>query len=450
MTAGSPVRLILAFALPVLAGNGLQQLYNVVDSLIVGRLLGVTALAAVSASGWLDWAVLSIPMGLAQGFSIQVAQAFGAKDGPALRRSVGQSLLLAALITAVLEAASQAVLTPALRLINTPEETFPLVKSYLRIIYAGLPLTMALNVLSGFLHALGNSKTPLVALAVSTLVNIALDVVLIRGFGMGTDGGAVATVCAQGVSALICFVSLARFRDIHPTAGDLRPDVKTDLTLMRLGFPLAFQNLIIALGGLVLQTVVNGFGFVFMAGYNAASRLQGMVEMAGASLGNAVSAFTGQNVGARRLDRVRSGLRASSRIGFLLALVIGGLIIAFGKGLLSLFIRDEETLVEQVLTFGYQFLVVMACGLPMLYLLFVYRSTLQGSGNTLIPMVSGFVELGMRIGCALLLPALVGVWGLYFAEIAAWIGAAVLLIVCCYRHLSRLEGAAQATAETAP
>ena len=142
MTAGSPVRLILAFALPVLAGNGLQQLYNVVDSLIVGRLLGVTALAAVSASGWLDWAVLSIPMGLAQGFSIQVAQAFGAKDWPALRRSVGQSLLLAALITAVLEAASQAVLTPALRLINTPEETFPLVKSYLRIIYAGLPLTM--------------------------------------------------------------------------------------------------------------------------------------------------------------------------------------------------------------------------------------------------------------------------------------------------------------------
>ena len=439
MTTGKPVVLILVFAIPILAGNLIQQLYSLVDSLIVGQLLGVTALAAVSASGWLDWAVLSIPMGLAQGFSIQAAQYFGANRPEELRRTVGQSILIAAATTVLLEIASQLLLSPVLEWMNTPAETFSLTEGYLRIIYGGLPVVMAVNVLNGFLHALGNSRTPLAALAVASVVNMVLDWFFVGTCHMGINGGACATVIAQVISALISFRAVRRLNILHPERKDLRPDRRMTARLIRLGVPIAFQNVIIAVGGLILQGVVNGFGFVFMAGYNAASRLQGLVEMTGASLGNAVGTFAGQNIGAGKKDRVRKGLHSSARIGAGMALVIGGIMILFGKQILGLFIRDEQALAEQVLAFGYQFLCVMAAGLPMLYLLFVYRSTLQGLGNTFIPMISGFVELGMRVGCALLLPLMLGVWGIYTAEIAAWAGAAVLLIIGCYRELRKIQ-----------
>ena len=439
MTAGKPVALILAFAIPILAGNLLQQLYNLVDSLIVGRILGVTALAAVSASGWLDWAVLSIPMGLAQGFSIQAAQYFGANRPEELRRTVGQSILIAVFATALLEAASQLLLHPVLKWMNTPAETFSLTEGYLRIIYGGLPVVMAVNVLNGFLHALGNSRTPLAALAIASAANMLLDWFFVGYCRMGINGGACATVIAQVISALISFRTIRRLYMLHPEKKDLYPDRRMMARLIRLGVPIAFQNVIIAVGGLILQGVVNGFGFIFMAGYNAASRLQGLVEMAGASVGSAVGTFTGQNIGAGKKDRVYRGLHSSARISVGMALGIGAVMVLLGRQILSMFIQDEPGLAEQVLSFGYQFLCVMAAGLPMLYLLFVYRSTLQGLGNTVIPMISGFVELGMRVGCALLLPLFFGVWGIYTAEIAAWIGAGVLLIISCYRELRKIQ-----------
>ena len=435
MTAGNPVRLILVFALPVLAGNMLQQLYSLVDSLIIGRLLGVTALTAVSASGWLDWAVLSVPMGLAQGFSIRAAQCYGGKRFDALKKTVAQSYLISAAVTAVLELLSQLLLHPVLVLMNSPGETIRLTENYLRIIYAGLPVVMCLNVFSGFLHALGNSRTPLAALACSTAVNIVLDWWFVGSLGLGTNGGAYATVIAQAVSAAVCLAAVLRTPELGPRRADFRPDRRVIGKLVRLGFPVAFQNLIISVGGLVLQGVVNAFGFVFMAGYNAAARLQGLVEIAGTSLGSAAGTFTGQNIGAGRKDRVRLGLRRSAQMGFALAAAVGLIIVIFGRPILSLFIRDEAELAAQVTAIGYDFLRVMAAGLPMLYLLFVYRSTLQGLGDTVVPMVSGFVELAMRVGTVLLLPRLIGYWGVYIAEIAAWVFAGVFLIVGCYRRL---------------
>ncbi len=443
MTAGRPVGLILGFAMPVLAGNLLQQLYSLIDSLIIGRLLGVTALAAVSASGWLDWAVLSIPMGLAQGYSIHAAQCYGGKNYAALKRTVAQSYLLSAGLTVGLEIASQLLLRPVLIWMRSPEETILLTERYLRIIYAGLPVVMCLNIFSGFLHALGNSRTPLLALACSSAVNIGLDWLFVGPLGMGTNGGAYATVIAQAVSAAICLAAVLRIPELKPRKGDYRRDVGMMKKLMKLGLPIAFQNLIISLGALVLQGVVNGFGFIFMAGYNAASRLQGLVEISGASLGSAAGTFTGQNYGAGRMDRVRLGLRRSAQIGFILALAVGAVMVCLGRPVLSMFIRAEAELAGQVLQIGYDFLRVMAAGLPMLYLLFVYRSTLQGLGNTVTPMASGFVELAMRIGTALLLPGLLGVWGVYLAEIAAWIGAGVFLIVGCYRQLNRCAAVSQ-------
>ena len=436
MTAGNPVKLILVFALPILAGNMLQQLYSLVDSLIIGRLLGVTALTAVSASGWLDWAILSVPMGLAQGYSIYVAQCYGGKRYADLKRSVAQSYLISVMATIFLEIVSQSLLHPVLIWMNSPDETIRMTENYLRIIYAGLPIVMCVNLFSGFLHALGNSRVPLIALICSTTVNIVLDWWFVGSLGMGTNGGAYATLLAQTVSAMICFRAVHKIPELKPEKTDYRPDRKVIRILVRLGFPIAFQNLIISLGGLVLQGVVNAFGFIFMAGYNAAARFQGLIEVAGTALGNAAGTFTGQNFGAGKMDRVRAGLRRSAQIGFLLAVSVGLIMALFGKPLLSLFIREEAGLSDQVMGFGYDFLRIMAAGLPMLYLLFVYRTTLQGLGDTVVPMVSGFVELALRIGSALLLPTVIGYWGVYLAEIAAWIGAGVFLIIACYHRIS--------------
>ncbi len=448
MTSGSPTRHILMFSLPIAAGNLLQQFYNLVDTLVIGRGEGVTALAAVSGSGWLDWLVLSLAMGLAQGFSIQIAQSFGAGDHVQLRRAVGQSIFLALVTTLVLEILAQTLLTPLLHLLDFPENTRPLTETYLRIVFSGLPLIMGYNLLAGFLQSVGDSRTPLLALTLATVANIILDTTLVLFLHMGVSGAAIATTSSQGISFLICLLAVRRLPLLHAERKDLKPDPAMIRRLMRLGTPVATQNLIISLGGLVLQRVVNGFGFIFMAGYNAASRLQGMLELFGTAIGQGMATFAGQNLGAGKLDRVREGLKKSAWISVSISLLLGLLVILFGRQILALFVEDDPEIVDQVLAHGYRLLVVLASGLWGLYLLFVHRSALQGMGDTFIPMLSGGVELVCRIGCALILPALIGEWGVYISEISAWIGAAVLLI-WGYHHRMRLLTARQKNAPTA-
>ncbi len=439
MTRGNPTKLILSFCLPIIAGNLFQQFYSLVDTLVIGQVEGVTALAAVSAAGWLDWTVLGLAMGMAQGFAIQIAQSFGAGDYAGLRRAAGQSLLLSALLTVVLTALSEALLWPVLVLLRTPENTIALTCQYLRVIFGGVVFVMAFNLLSGFLRSLGDSHTPLIAMTTAALCNIGLDILFVAVFHWGVNGVSIATVLSQCLSSLICLAALRKVPVLQLSPADWKPDPRMMRRLMLLGAPVAFQNLIISVGGLVLQRVVNGFGFIFMAGFNAATRLTGLIELAGNSLGSAVGTFAGQNLGARRLDRVRLGLRRSAQIAVGLALTVALLIVFFGRSVLSLFINDDPALVEQVLTVGCRYLYVASSGLFMLYLLFVYRSTLQGLGDTVTPMVSGVIELVMRIGNALLLPLLIGEWGVYIAEISAWIGAAVFLIWGYYRRMRLLS-----------
>ena len=441
MTAGSPLRLILVFALPIAAGNLLQQLYNIVDALVIGRGEGVAALAAVSGSGWLDWTVLSVIMGFAQGFGIQIAQAFGAGDLAQVRRAAGQSILLSVLLVLMIGTFSQVFLSPILRLLQFPAATLTLTETYLRIVFGAIPVIMGMNLLSGFLYGVGDSRTPLLALVGSTSLNILLDYTLVIVLRLSVTGAALATVISQVVSCLICLLAVCRLPIFRLTRQDLKPEKEMLVRLLRLGTPIAMQNFIISVGGLVLQRVVNGFGFIFMAGYNAAARLQGMLELFGTAIGNAMGTFAGQNFGAGNLKRVRQGLRQSALLTVCIALLLTLTMFLFGHSLLSLFVQDAPEIVEQVLVYAVRFLRVMSSGLFFLYLLFVYRSTLQGLGDTLIPMVSGMVEMAMRILCALLLPALIGEWGVYFAEIAAWIGAAILLIFGYYRRIHLLEKA---------
>lgn len=439
MTQGSPAKLILFFCLPILAGNIFQQFYSLVDTLVVGRVEGVTALAAVSSAGWLDWTVLGLAMGLAQGFAIQIAQSFGAGDESELRAAAGQSILLSAGVVVGLEIIAQVLLRPVLTLMNTPPDTYELTCLYLRIIFGGLAFVMAFNLFAGFLRSVGNSRTPLIAMTTAALCNIVLDVVFVAFFRWGVAGVAIATVISQALSSIICLVAVLRLPILRLSRSDFRFNRGICARLIRLGVPVAFQNFIISVGGLVLQGVVNAQGFIFMAGYSAASRLQGLIELAGTALSSAVGTFTGQNFGAKKLDRVRLGLRKSVQLGAVMAIIVASVVLIWGKPLLRLFIEDDPAIVEQVLTYGYRFLIFMGSGLIALYMLFVYRSTLQGLGDTFVPMISGVVELVMRIGAALLLPLFIGEWGIYLAEILAWVGAAVLLIWGCYKRLRLLS-----------
>ena len=445
MTKGSPLRLILAFCLPIVAGNLFQQLYSLVDTLVIGRIEGVTALAAVSSAGWLDWTVLSAAIGLAQGFAIEIAQRFGGGEYDQMRQAAGQSVLLAVGLTALIEALAQVFLHPVLVLMKSPDNTIALTEHYLRIIFAGLPVVMAFNLFSGALRSVGDSRTPLIAMTTAATCNIGLDIAFVGWLRWGVTGVGVATVMSQCVSCGICFVALARLPIMRLKRGDFRPRPVMLRRLLGLGLPVAFQNLIISFGGLVLQTVTNSFGFLFMAGFNAATRLTGLIELAGTSIGSAMGTFAGQNLGAGKLDRVRLGLRRSAQIAAGMALMVAACMVLFGRPLLNLFIEDDPAIVDQVLTIGCRYLNVMSLGLPMLYMLFVYRSTLQGLGDTFVPMLSGAVELVMRVGAALLLPRLIGEWGVYIAEIMAWIGAAILLIWGYYRRMRLLEGRIQPT-----
>ena len=437
MTQGNPTKLILQFSLPLLAGNILQQLYNLVDTLVVGRAEGVTALAAVSSTGWLDWTLLGLILGLAQGFAIQIAHSFGAGDHAGLRQAAGHGMVLAITVVTALEIIAQFALRPVLTLMNTPADTYELTLLYLMIVFGGLPLVMGYNLFSGFLRSVGNSRTPLFAITCSAICNILLDVLFVVYFHWGVAGVAIATLISQALSCLICLVAVLRLPIFKLSRSDLRLSRDVSFGLIKLGLPIAFQNLIISVGGLILQSVVNAQGFIFMAGYNAASRMQGLMEMAGTALRGAVSTFVGQNYGAKKMDRVRLGLRISVQIAVLMALVVGGAVILCGKPLLRLFIQDDPAIVEQVLVYGYRFLCFMGASLFALYLLFVLRSALQGLGDTVTSMFSGVLELFMRSGSALVLPLFMGEWGVYTAGIISWYGAATLLAFSCQKRLRR-------------
>lgn len=447
MTHGSPAKLILTFALPLMLGNVFQQLYTTVDTAIVGQFAGVEALAALGAADWLNWMTLGIVTGFTGGFSIPIAQRFGAGDLKGLRKAVGMSALLGAVIAVVLTLVSECIARPVLLLLNTPANVLDLALTYLRVMFAGLCVVMFYNILASLLRALGDSRTPLIAMLIASVINIALDLLFVIVFHWGVAGAAAATVIAQIFSALFCLRAVFNLPMLCLTRRDFLPDRPAVRTLIRLGTPMALQNAIIAVGGMGVQYVVNGFGFLFVAGFTATNKLYGLLEIAATSFGFSMATFTGQNLGAQQLSRIQKGLRAAALMGVATALCISAGMFVWGRSILSLFVSDSSGSAAEVLDIAYRYLCVMSSILFILYLLHVYRSALQGMGDTVIPMISGFVELVMRVGVAWLLPRFIGQEGIYYAEIAAWTGAAVLLIAAYY---ARIHGFRRALAEGRP
>ena len=438
MTTGKPAGLLLSFALPLMAGNICQQLYTMVDTMVVGQVLGVEALASLGAADWLNWLVLGIIMGFTQGFSVLISQRFGAEDQDGLRKVTAMSTLLSAVIAVVVTVSSLLLAEPVLRLLNTPDNVLPGSLSYLRIIFSGSVIVTTYNMMASILRAMGDSRTPLYAMLVASVVNIGLDLLFVMGFHWGIPGAAAATVIAQGCSCLFCLAVLRRMTVLRMTKTDWHPDGCLCRRLFQLGLPMAFQNTVIAVGGLVIQFVINGFGFLFVAGFTATNKLYGLLELAATSFGFSMATYAGQNLGAKKYRRICEGMRSALKMAVATSVIISAAMIAFGKPVLLLFISGEPGEVAQVLDIAYTYLFIMCCLLSVLYLLHLYRSALQGMGDTVIPMVSGIAELTMRIGCALLLPIWLGQYGIYFAEIAAWAGAVVILVTFYYIRIHHL------------
>lgn len=438
MTVGNPTKLLITFALPMLFGNLFQQLYSMVDTLVVGQGVGVQGLSAVGSAGWLDWFFLGNIMGLMQGFMILIAQRFGAGDEKGLRKSVTMSFYLA--LATIVFFTSVALLSarPILVALNTPAETLDWAHLYISVIFLGIPVIVAYNLFAAILRALGDSRTPLIAIIIASVLNIGLDVLFVIGFRWGVAGAAIATVTAQFFSAIFCLVSLVRLPILKMTKEDWKIDWSVCGQLMKLGTPMMMNSMVISLGGLVVQYIVNGFGYVFVASITAAQRICGLMEQAGASFATAIGTFAGQNFGAEKFDRIRLGVRKAMQVSLGTAWAIGGLVIIFGKFILRLFVSDTPEMVTLVVDTAYPYLIIMCCCLWVLYALFVYRTTLQGIGDTFIPLMSGFVELLLRIVIVLTFTMFLGEFGVYIAEVSAWIGAELLLMLAYYWRMNKI------------
>lgn len=428
LTEGRPWRLLLLFSLPLMAGNIFQQLYTIVDTAVVGKVLGVEALAALGAVEWLNWLALGAIQGFTQGFAILMAQKFGSGEYKRLRQVVANSVFLAALCAVILTVLTQGAADAVLTLLHTPKEIKPISLAYLRILFGGIPVVMAYNLTASILRSLGNGRTPLVAMVLAALINIGLDLLFVPVFGWGVQGAAIATVLAQFFSAVYCFWHIRRIDVLRSEGESRRPERALCVRLMLLGAPMAFQNAVISVGGMIVQTVVNGFGVVFIAGFTATNKLYGLLETAATSYGYAMVTYAGQNMGAGKGERVARGMRAAIVISMITSCVITALMLIFGRLILGCFITADGGTGEAALAVAFHYLSIMALCLPVLYLLHVVRSCIQGLGNTVLPMLSGVAEFVMRTGAALILSALFGESGIFYAEVLAWLGADMILI----------------------
>ena len=378
-------------------------------------------------------------MGFTQGFSIRVSNCLGANDERGMEKSIAMSYLSCFFIALIVIICAQIIIEPLLQLLNTPSHTIQGSIMYLRIMSGGALIVIFYNCFSSILRAVGDSRTPLIAMVMAACLNVALDLLFVCVFHQGIAGAAIATLISQLFAASFCYYKLTKELPFKITKESFQIDTHLIKQLIKLGLPLAFQNLIIAIGGIILQSVVNGFGFLFIAGYTATNKVYGILEVVAISFGYAITTFVSQNFGAKKYQRMKSGVFQANILSVFISIVIIISILFLGKKILLLFISTTPKQTQIVLTYAYDYLFTMAVCLPILYILYSYRSALQGLENTLIPMVSGIVELIMRVSIALILPQYIGVYGIYLAEVLAWAAAAIMLYICYRRDLHQLD-----------
>ena len=426
MTSGSPAKLIFGFAIPMFLGLLFQQFYSMVDTLIVGKFLGVNPLAGVGSTTSLNFMVLGFCMGVCNGFAIPVAQMFGAKEEHRLRRYVTNGAWLCIVFSIVMTLVVVAVCRPVLVLMQTPEEIFEYAYVYIVIVFWGIPCTFLYNILAAIIRSLGDSKTPVIFLAISSGINIVLDLVFVLVFDMGVEGPAIATVLAQGVSGIIClFYMYRKFPVLHASRDEWKPELHYMGKLCFIGIPMGLQYSITAIGSLVLQTAVNGLGAMVVAGVTAAQKINMFISCPIESLGQTMAPYAGQNMGAGKIDRIGKGLKSAVLMGWGVSIICFLIAVLFGKQLTLLFVDAGET---EIIAYSYQFLLFCIGGYCLLTLVNTVRFTIQGMGFSVFAILSGIMEMIARILAATVVVQMIGFAGTCLAHPMAWLFADVFLI----------------------
>lgn len=424
MTKGSPTRLILFFTIPLLLGNIFQQLYSMADTVIVSTTMGEAAMGAVGSTGPLSFLIIGFAQGLTSGFAVVTAQRFGAGDYEGVRKSVTTSAVLSLILTVVLTLGSVIGARPLLELMRTPEEFVEDAYRYIVVIFGGIGTSMLFNLLSNIIRALGDSKTPLIFLAVACVINIGLDFLFILVFRMGVAGAGWATIIAQLISGLLCLWYIAkRFPILWLKKEDWRLESGRIREHVRVGLPMGFQTSIIAIGSIILQTALNSLGWIYVSAFTAAQKIDQLATQPLMSFGITMATYAAQNYGAGNILRIKQGVRRCIVISLSISLIGGLAIILSSRVLLGLFIHDNAEMMELA---RLSVSITTAC-YSLLALLFIFRYTLQGLGRSLIPTVAGIVELGMRTMAAVLLAQILGFRGVCMASPVAWLGAVIPL-----------------------
>lgn len=441
MTIGAPWRHLLAFAWPLLLGNLIQSAYFMVDALLVGRLLGPQALAAVGGVNSIIFVVLGFVFGLSMGVGVLTAQRFGAHDPRGVRQSVGTGVWVCLLVTAAVTALCLAFTDPILRLIQTPADIFAPAGTYLRIAFAGIWMMVFFNFQSATLRAFGDSRTPLWCLAFSSLLNIALDIPFIRLWGVA--GASWATNLATLFSALACFTLVTcRLEALRLRRSDWRPRWSVARFHLRVGLPMGLQFSITGLGGMVLQGAINTFGVAQIAGMTAARQVENLAAQLPITLGQTIATYAAQNTGAAKPERIRAGVRFCLLLILLSGAAFTALALCFGRHFIACFLQaqgaDDATLSAAALDVGCRLLSIAAPFLVPLGAIFIYRNALQGMGRAFWPMMAGAAEMAMRVLVALALLPWWGVHAVYWGDPLAWLGACAVLLPAYLCALAQL------------
>ena len=426
MTTGNPIKLIIMFMIPMFLGNIFQQFYNIVDSIVAGQFIGVDALAAIGSTGSLMFFVTGWLNGLSSGFGIIVAQMFGAKKYDDMRHFVAMSIYLMFGFAAAMTVGFLVFNVPILKLMNSPADLMGDVAGYMGIIYAGLLVTAAYNTLAAFLRALGDSKSPLYFLIISAGINVILDVVLIRFVGMGVEGCAYATVIAQGVSAVCCLVYIKKkYPILHLEKKNFELRKGSMSKLLILGIPMGLQFSITAIGTIIVQGAVNIYGYVYMAGFSAAGKIQNIIATVFVAFGATMATYVGQNRGAGKMDRVKAGMKYTQIMVLIWSVITMIIMFFFGKYMTWLFIDKSQT---DVINVSVTYFHTVFWAYPFLGSIFLYRNGLQGLGYGLVPMLGGVFELAARSAIVMFIAGKTSFAGVCLADPAAWIAALIPLI----------------------
>lgn len=437
MTTGNPTKLILGFALPLYIGNLFQQLYNLVDTLIVGRTLGVNSLAAVGSTGAIAFLVLGFIFGLTSGFSVITAQRFGAKDFQGVRKSFAAIVILSIIFSVFLTVISSTTAMPLLQLMNTPQNIINEAFSYIFIMYLGIGTIVFYNALANVIRSLGDSKTPLFFLIIASILNILLDIVFIVKFNMGVAGAGWATVIAQGVSSVLCLMfMLIKFPILRLNKNDWKTDWSFMWEHIRIGFPMGFQMSVMVIGIIALQIVLNSFGSDSVAAFTAGTKIEQVSGQSFLAIGVAMATYTAQNYGAGKINRIKLGALKCLKINTIITFINIAVIFFLGRNVVNIFIvGDYPHITSQAQLYMSIICLFHFC----LGTILLYRNILQGMGIVKIPFLSGIIELVMRAGTAPILGYYFGYLGICLATPCAWVAGAIWLSLGYLRVMKKLS-----------